>query len=366
MPKMQVKAQIMLPEGVNARDVDKKLWKATAAELREALPEVKAVPAYTSVIFNPRDGLIYLGLTDHDNELLWTYDPDTEQFRQRHFKQATEKYDVKIHRSFAFDADGTLYTATAALHNQPDYMKAPGGKVFRHDCEADRTERLAIPVPHEYIQTICLDSVRKVIYGQTYPTPYVFAYHLQSGQSELLGQATLPHRSGCDRHGNLWGTIGSYEHKLFRYNPDDGMVILDHPMPKFNGALLAMNIFYQAPDEETCYIGTDAGALLAFDTRAGSFRYLGKPMLDTRIEGLQVGKDGLLYGCGGYMETELFAYDRESERFYNFGPLYDPELDIRCVIPHDMTMDDDGVIYTGETDMPKRSTAALWVCRVEV
>ncbi len=363
-PKMTVKAHIMLPDGVNSGDVDKALWKVTPDELRAAMPGVKSVDAYTSVVFNPADGLVYLGLTDRENELLWTFDPKTREFAQRHFISEAEKYDVKIHRSFAFDDDGTLYTATAGLHNQPLYMDAPGGKIFRHDTVADRTERLAIPVPHEYIQTICLDPVRKVIYGETYPTPHLFAYHVKTGEVVQLGLGTLPHRSGCDRHGNVWGTIGTYEHKLFRYNPEDGMVIAEETMPTFNGALLAMNIFYQAPDEDTCYIGTDAGALLAFDTEAVSFRYLGKPMLDTRIEGLQIGSDGILYGCGGWYGTEVFAYDREAERFYNLGPLADPDLDIRCIIPHDLTMTDEDVIFTAETDMTDRSTAALWECNV--
>ena len=60
-----------------------------------------------------------------------------------------------------------------------------------------------------------------------------------------------------------------------------------------------------------------------------------------------------------------FAYDREARRFYNLGPLYDERLDVRCVIPHDLTMTDDDVIFTGETDMPNRSTAALWEVKVE-
>jgi len=364
MPGMQVHARIMLPDGVRPDQVDKALWRATPAELREAMPDVRVVLAITSVLYNPADGLIYLGLTDHDNELLWTYDPSSGAFAQRHFVQVAEKYDVKIHRSFALDPqDGSLYTASAGLHDERYYLEAAGGKIFRHDTAADRTERLAIPVPHEYIQTMCLDPRRRVIYGHCYPTPQMFAYHLDRDETVPLGRGTLPHRAGCDSAGNLWGTIGSPPPHLFRYNPDDGMQVTDAVMPRLNGDVQAMNVIYQAPDEELCYIGTSGGALLRFDTDAVSLEYLGKPLLDTRIEGLQVGNDGLLYGCGGWYGTEIFAYDRGACRFHNLGPIADPTLDIRCIIPHDMTIDDDGTIWTGETDMTGRSTAALWECR---
>ena len=117
-------------------------------------------------------------------------------------------------------------------------------------------------------------------------------------------------------------------------------------------------------DDGYVYVGTGAGALLRFDAKNAHFEYLGKPLLDARIEGLVMGKDGLIYGAGGHFETELFAYDREQRKFYNCGPIYDPDRDERCVIPHDMCITDDGVIYTGETDNLHRSTCFLWECEV--
>lgn len=363
MAEMTVRAHIMLPEGVTRESVDKSVWRLTHAQFADAIPGGRTVLAYTSVIFNPADGLIYLGLTDHANELLWTFDPATGKFAKRHFAEVTEKYDVKIHRSFALDpADGSLYTASACLHDDRHYLDAPGGKIFRHDPAADRTERLAIPVPHEYIQTICLDPRRRIIYGHCYPTPQMFAYHLDTGQTVPLGRGSVSHRAGCDADGNFWWTVG-YEATLVRYNPEDGPVVTDLQMPRLNGDLQAMNVLYQAPDEAVCYVGTSGGALLAFDTRAARFEYLGKPMMDSRIEGLAVGPDGLLYGCGGWYGTEVFAYDRAARSFWNFGAIADPELEIRCIIPHDMTLDAEGTIWTGETDMTGRSTAALWECR---
>ncbi len=374
MPKMEVHARIMLPEEMTVKDIDKSLWRAPkvyvqdapppSAQLEAAVPGVQIVHAYTSLLYNPTDGLVYCGLTDFNNDLLYTYDPNTGKFAQRHFKAVTTKYDMKIHRSFALDPeDGAIYIASATLQQEAEYLDSVGGKIFRHDPQANHTEVLAIPVPHVGIQTICLDPKRKIIYGHGYPIPLMFAYHIAEDKVVDLGLGSLPHQAGCDKDGNIWGTI-NYQGNLFRYNPEEGMVVLDNTLPEFNGQKLSMNIFYQAPDEDTCYIGTGAGALLAFDPQAAEFRYLGKPMLDVRIEGLQVGTDGILYGCGGYFASEVFAYDREAERFYNLGPIADPELDIRCIIPHDMTMDADDVIYAGETDMVGRSTAAVWECKV--
>ncbi len=376
MPKMEVHARIMLPEGVTVNDVDKSLWRAAvpktivqdapppSADLEAAVPGIKIVNAYTSVLYNPSNGLVYCGLTDYDNDILYTYNPATGKFASCNIKPVTTKFDVKVHRSLIFDPDDDcIYCASATLQQESEYVESVGGKIFRHDPATGRTEVLATPLPHVGIQTICLDNTRKIIYGHGYPVPLMFAYHIRENKVVELGLGSLPHQAGCDKDGNLWGTI-NHAKNLFRYNPDDGLVVLDITLPEFNRQRLTMNIFYQAPDEDTCYIGTGAGALLAFDPKAVEFRYLGKPLADVRIEGLQVGSDGLLYGCGGYFESEIFAYDRESKRFYNLGPIADPELDIRCIIPHDMTMDADDVIYTGETDMIGRSTAAVWECKV--
>ncbi|RKY66045.1 MAG: hypothetical protein DRQ02_09410, partial [Candidatus Latescibacterota bacterium] len=36
---------------------------------------------FTTVMYNPNDGLVYCGLTAYDNDLLWTFDPETKEFR---------------------------------------------------------------------------------------------------------------------------------------------------------------------------------------------------------------------------------------------------------------------------------------------
>ena len=79
-----------------------------------------------------------------------------------------------------------------------------------------------------------------------------------------------------------------------------------------------------------------------------------------------VGKDGLIYGCGGDGgEGQLFCYDREHGAFHNLGAMYDPDLDETCYRAHDLAVDNRNVFYIAETDNPNRS-GYLWECHVDV
>jgi outer membrane protein assembly factor BamB len=329
-------------------------------------PWASQLIAFTSLLFNPRNGLIYCGLTSLNNDLLYTFDPNTAKFESLGYSKivGTDRYDVKIHRSLVQDDDGTIYGATACLHPHELRLEGKGGKLFSLDPNARRIELLGVPVPYDYIQTIALDRKRKVLYCNTYPVWQMAMFDLKTRQSKHLGIGSLGHRAFCDQDGNVWGSYDD-SRKLFKYNPDDGFTKFDATLPKLNRNPVNWGMAIPAPDERAIYMGTAGGGLWRLDPDTAEARYLGKPLADDRIEGLVFGRDGLLFGAGGWNETGLFACDRESKKLYDLGPIFDPEINERCVIPHDICMTDDGTIYTGETDNTERS-CYLWECRVEM
>ena len=322
--------------------------------------------AFTSVLFEPGEGLIYCGLTSFNADLLYTFDPNAGAFESLHYNQVqgSERYDVKIHRSLVQDDDGTIYAATAGLQPHELRLDAPGGKVLRVDPKTKKIEVLGIPVPYDYIQTIALDTRRRIIYCNTYPVWQMASFDLKSRRSTYLGIGSLGHRAFCDQDGNVWGSFDD-SRRLFKYNPDDGFTKFEAALPKLNGSPVNWGVAIPAPDERAIYLGTAGGGLWRMDPDTAETTYLGKPLADDRIEGLVFAQDGLLYGAGGWHETGLFAYDRQSKKFHDLGPIFDPEINERCIIPHDMCLTADGTIYTGETDNSAR-TCYLWECRVKL
>ena len=47
--------------------------------------------AFTSLLYDPNDGLIYCGITAYDNDILHTFDPNTAQFRSLGYPSVAEK-----------------------------------------------------------------------------------------------------------------------------------------------------------------------------------------------------------------------------------------------------------------------------------
>lgn len=342
--------------------------------------------SFTSVLYHPGNGLVYCGLTSMDNDVLYTFNPETEEFKSLNYAAVGERFDCKIHRSFELDDDGTIYAATAGLHDYAEHPEAPGGKIMRIDPKTHRIEIVGIPVPHDYVQTIALDKKRKVIYGNCYPLGSYFGYKLKTKEVFDYKAGPAAHKMRCDNEGNLWGISkvkaerqgvneeqreimefyfkmeGTTPH-LFKYNPEEGLVILPCTMPSFSGQAQTIGNSIDGGDGYM-YIGTSVGALYRLDKRSYELDYLGLPNVGGRLEGLAIGKDGLIYGAGGsFYQTRLFAYDREADCFHDLGPVYDPDIDEICIIVHDLCMTGDGTIYVGETDNMERS-GYLWECHV--
>ncbi len=118
--------------------------------------------SFTTVEYHPQTGLVYCGITAADNDILWTFNPETKKFESLHFEKYGEKYDIKIHRSLNnLMTMEQFYGATAGLVEPFEYLDAPGGKIFSLNPKTNEIKVLCIPCPHDYIQTIAMDKKRK-------------------------------------------------------------------------------------------------------------------------------------------------------------------------------------------------------------
>jgi sugar lactone lactonase YvrE len=336
---------------------------------------------FTTVMYNTNDKLLYCGISSFENDILYTFNPRTKEFRSLRYHEANgaEKYDVKVHRSLCLDDDGIIYGATAGLHGVPEYNQAPGGKIFRYDPLKDKLEILAIPLPHLYIQTITLDSKRKIIYGCTYPTAHLFRYDIKTNETRDLGLMGFPpHRPVVDAEGNLWACFhNDYPPsnpglELLKYNPDEDRVYYG-PWPKSCRMVRKQIDDMVLGPDGLVYIGTVTGELLRLDPKVSEMEYLGKPFHSTRMD-VKFGKDGLLYLCSGYgrhpeggvggKDTGVFTYDVDTGKFDFLGYIFDKERKEGNVMVHDIAVTEDKIVYVAESDNLTR-TCYLWECAIK-
>jgi hypothetical protein len=157
------------------------------------------------LLYHPQQKKIYCGMTAFNNDVLHSFDPATSKFESCRYQDVAEKYEVKIHHSLKLDSDGMIYGAIGALHEIDDYLKAPGGCIFKFNPATGKIEKLGIPIPHEYIQAIALDSERRIIYGVTYETPRIFRFDLQTRVTKDLGPVNCsPEALAVAKDGSFW------------------------------------------------------------------------------------------------------------------------------------------------------------------
>lgn len=343
--------------------------------------------SFDCLAFDRRTRRLYVGLTAIDTDILHVYDPTSGTFESLGFTTISDRFDAKLHRSLEIDDDGRLYMATALLHDMNQQMCAAGGKLVCYDPVRGQFDVLAIPVPHQYIQSILLDRRRRCIYGFTFPAEFMFRYELNSGEFRTLayvgnGQMICqPHTAVLDRAGRVWGTWGetrAFEDlpgpvpiRLFSYDPDSGEFNwFNHGLPKVSESDVAQVDHMMLANDGRMYVGTTTGGFSCLDPRSGAIEDLGKPFEGPRLAGLAQAADGLIYGAGnaGYAsdgtgQARLFRFDPNTRHLDDFGPIYDETVADGAAKVHTLVAGDDGVLFAGENDNVLRS-AYLWECRI--
>ena len=119
-----------------------------------------------SLLYQAADDRVYLGITSFDADIFRAYDRRRGEFVDLGYGRIADPFDAKFHRSLVrWEQDGCLYGAIALLHDVDRFWEAPGGAIVRYQPGSGRLEKIGIPLPHLYIQSICLDQGRGVLYG---------------------------------------------------------------------------------------------------------------------------------------------------------------------------------------------------------
>ncbi|HNZ38082.1 MAG TPA: hypothetical protein P5179_06860 [Candidatus Latescibacteria bacterium] len=331
----------------------------------------------TSTLFNPNDGLTYVGLTHLGGDLLWAYDPATGKSRSCGYLEIRGENEVKIHRSLELGPDGRIYGATAGLTDVKARLTSPGGQIWAYDPRTGVFESFGIPVPNDYVQHVTFDWKRRMAYGCTYPVPWFFAYDLEARETVFSAfTGALPHRSAVDRNGRVWSGYTntadiSGENFLFFYDPDaNALTWTDLHIPKCGQADKMQVDDMVALADGFVYVASVDGVLARLDPDAHEIEWLGKPARGMRMCGIGEGPDGLVYCLTGAFygmpkedrPTRVFAFDRSTKQFRELGQIFDPEFGDGCAVVHHLSIAPDGTLWVGETDNDQRS-GCLWECR---
>lgn len=335
-------------------------------DLREKAPDLfNNHVAFTCLLSHP-DGYLYCGLTRFNGDIFCRFDLRTKRFES--LKYPAEIFECKIHRSLELDTDGTIYGATACLHMENRRLEAPGGALFRYDPRRGKVEKFAVPVAHDYIQTITLDPRRRLIYGQTYPVFKFFVHHLDDGTTDNFDfVGSISHISAIDDQGCYWSTWNGSHHWLYKYDPSRKKIEwFHHSLPN---AKADANIMYPnaGPIDSMInggdgwlYVGTCGGSLCRIHAETARVEYLGHPAPTRRMPALKNFGDHLLLGCCGDNDGGcLFTYDKRNGHFDVLGSMVDSATGLYLYRTHDMEIAANGHVFVAETDVPERSSY-LW------
>jgi hypothetical protein len=328
-------------------------------------------------------GRLFCGITSFAGDIFHAYDRGQDAFVDVGFTAVGDRYDAKFHRSMELTRDGrSLYVATALLHDIDRYWDAPGGGIYRYDTASGAIEKLGIPIPHNYIQSIALDEARGRIYCMHAVPELLSVFDLATRETRVLGPlgglAFAQGENLClDDDGNVWcgwGVTRAWQSepgpdafRLCRYDVSgDRIVYSTSGLPRRDGS------YGTAKVEGLFNLGTgclfasgDNGSLYRIDTATAEATYLGTPVADrrSRLASLRLHPDGCAYGITGRDgDCRLLRVDPVTGAFEVAGDAIVDADGVAMWQCHDLTFAPDGTIYAGENDHPHRSSY-LWEIR---
>jgi streptogramin lyase len=337
--------------------------------------------SFDALTYNPADDCVYCGVTDFSNDIFYRYHRANDRFECLNFQPIADPYDAKFHRSLELDDEGVLWAATALLHDVDRFNEAPGGSIVRYETKTGKLEKVGIPIPHVYIQSLVLDKERRLLHGVTFTPEKLFTYRIETGEvidHGLIGsglEMAQPERPVLDSQGKLWCTwgvtrawmdhTGPHPIHLLCLDPDTNKVKYYHhgigllgryDKGRVDGMLAGRDGYI--------YIGSSLGGLYRLDPLTAKVTYLGKPVPGERMAGMACGADGTIYLACGRPTASIVNFLPGPDTFDVLGPIRDDDLGAQAFQIHDICLADDGTIYAGENDNFRRS-AYLWECRVE-
>ena len=326
-----------------------------------------------------KENAIYCGLTCLDGDIFWVFDRNSREFKSCGYKRLNTTFDAKFHRSLLQrKKDGCLYAATALLHDIDRYWEAAGGAIVRYDLANRKLEQIAVPIPHLYIQMLCLDEQREMLYGITFTPERMFSYDLNSQEARDLGpissgfEFTQGQNIELDDEGCVWSAWsvtrawqtdpGPDSKRLCKYDPRSQSMVFYNtglPEPGRNCHNVRLDGLFNFGTGDMFASGGN-GSIYRIETATGKADYLGTPIQDraSRLSSMKLAADGAAYGVVGMEgDCELLRFHPQTGKYELLGSVTD-KAD-RCWQVHDIAIAPDSTIYACENDNPSRSSY-LW------
>jgi len=336
--------------------------------------------SFNCAAYDPDGDRVYCGITSFDSDIFTAYDRKIGRFVDLGIKAITDEYDAKFHRGLTLGKDGCLYAGIALLHCVDRYFEAPGGAVVRYDPRAGTIEKLGIPLPHTYIQSMALDDARGVVYGIGFHPQCLLEFDLNERRGRMLGLITSGAGGGImseniviDDDGCAWSNWsltrawdynpGPDAVRLCKYDPRADRIVFFQkglPLPSGEEGYAPVESFANLGDG-SLYAGACNGSLYRIDPATARAEYLCTPLPDrpSRLTSLAKTQDGTAYGiCGRNGQCELIRFFYKKGEFEKVGPVKDPHGTAmwQC---HHIIATGDGVLYACENDNVFRSSY-LW------
>jgi hypothetical protein len=335
--------------------------------------------SFDSCLFVAEQNRLYIGLTSIEGDIFWFFDRASRSFVSCGYKKLNHPFDAKFHRSLLQrEKDGCLYAATALLHDIDRFWEAPGGAIVRYDPASGTLQQVAVPLPHIYIQGICLDQNSDVIYGIGAVPERMFSHDLKTGVSRDLGpissgmEFVQGQNAELDDEGCTWSawsitrawqnSPGPDSKRLCKYDPKRERIIYFKtglPKPGSANEYVRLDGLFNLGTGDLFASGGN-GSLYRIETSSGKATWLGTPITDraSRLSSMKLGPDGCAYGVTG-MEgrCEVIRFNPKTYKYELLGPVSSGED--QCWQVHDIAVTPDGTIYACENDNPRRSSF-LW------
>ena len=143
--------------------------------------------SFDCAVYYPENNHIYMGVTCFDeNRIFMAYDRNAGQFVDLGYHRVAERFDAKFHRSLVRGDNGCLYAAPALLHCPDKYFQAPGASIIQYDPISGELQKLGIPLPHIYIQSLVIDNQRQKLYSMHLGPEYLTSFDLNTRQTQVL------------------------------------------------------------------------------------------------------------------------------------------------------------------------------------
>lgn len=378
-------------------------------------------------ISSASDGKIYYVLCSQLMDVagqMYSFDPKSGTIE--HFGDLTEicgEKDMKVvaqgksHVNFV-ESGGKLYFATHLGYYSiidgmektglptGDYKAYRGGHLLAYDMKTKTFEDLGIGPHNEGIITMNMDASRRLIYGLSWPTGYLFRYDVAKRELKDLGPVTGKGEDGKGQdfrvvcrsiaidpdNGSVYFTNAEGQIKCLELGQDEVKTVEGEDMRKdyfgtyeiFTSGSMAYNwrqVFWYSPEKKIYGVHGNSGYLFRFDPAVPRMEVLERlTSVPSKLTGMgdqfsygylgfKLGPDGrtIYYLTGGpiyidgkrvkgatstakgeakgHEDLHLITYDIPTGKYLDHGAVFYPDGQ-RPFYVNSIAIGDDGTVYT--------------------